>query len=239
MNVGRWREATSWSNCFPGAAALSRSRLDFSARRRSHVAGAACIASRSAAHPADQHAPVWGPPPRRAAQLTPGRALARARQAQHAEGPPGCCNGSTLAHGDAHVAGAACIASRSTAHPADQHAPVWGPPPRRAAQLTPGRALARARQAQHAEEPPGCCNGSRSSRPSLSQVAACSVSLRQRARRGRCQGGRRRFLQPEAGGRGRCQRVHRRWVAGNSCTPSNCHNAALPRRAPHSPTDRR
>ena len=39
-----------------------------------------------------------------------------------------------------------------------------------AAQLTPGRALARARQAQHAEEPPGCCNGSRSSRPSLSQV---------------------------------------------------------------------
>ena len=34
MNVGRWREATSWSNCFPGAAALSRSRLDFSARRR-------------------------------------------------------------------------------------------------------------------------------------------------------------------------------------------------------------
>jgi len=141
-----------------------------SAHGDAHVAGAACIASRSAAHPADQHAPVWGPPPRRAAQLTPGRALARARQAQHAEGPPGCCNGSTLAHGDAHVAGAACIASRSTAHPADQHAPVWGPPPRRAAQLTPGRALARARQAQHAEEPPGCCNGSRSSRPSLSEV---------------------------------------------------------------------
>jgi hypothetical protein len=92
-DVGRWREATSWSSCFRGAAALSRSRLDFSARD-AHVAGAACIASRSAAHLADQHAPVWGPPPRRAAQLTPGRALARARQAQHAEEPPECCNGS-------------------------------------------------------------------------------------------------------------------------------------------------
>ena len=40
-------------------------RLDFSARD-AHVAGAACIASRSAAHLlADQHAPVLGPPPRR------------------------------------------------------------------------------------------------------------------------------------------------------------------------------
>jgi hypothetical protein len=97
MDVGRWREATSWSSCFRGAAALSRSRLDFSARD-AHVAGAACIASRSAAHLADQHAPIWGPPPRRAAQLTSGRALARARQAQHAEEPPECCNGSTSAH---------------------------------------------------------------------------------------------------------------------------------------------
>ena len=49
-------------------------------------------------------------------------------------------------------------------------------------------------------------------------------------------GGRRRFLQPEAGGRGRCQRGHHRWVAENSCTPSNRHNAALPRPAPHPPS---
>ena len=53
-----------------------------------------------------------------------------------------------------------CNGSSSLADPAGRHAPTRRPPPRRAARLTLGRALARAWYAHHAgDQPVGCCDG--------------------------------------------------------------------------------